>query len=120
MATQNWQAAKGAILNAYGVLPALVTDQAQGPMVREAQRHLAGWTLQPIAMLIAEELTAKLGQPVEIDVMRPVQAYDVSGRARALATIVEGMGKAKEAGLTPAEFNFAATLVNWGENDGAA
>jgi hypothetical protein len=32
--------------------------------VREGQRHLAQWTLQPIAALLAEEATAKLGGTV--------------------------------------------------------
>ena len=57
---------------------------------------------------------------VMIDVMRPVQAYDVSGRARAMTTIIEGLARAKELGLSPAEVNTALTLVNWGANDGAA
>lgn len=119
MALQSWQAARAGILNVYGVLPALLSENTTGPLVREAQRHLAGWTLQPMAQVMAEEATRKLGQPVEIDVMRPVQAFDVGGRARALATIIEGMAKAKEAGLSPAEFDFAAKLVNWGADDGA-
>jgi molybdenum cofactor biosynthesis enzyme MoaA len=76
--------------------------------------------LQPIAALLAEEATEKLGSAVMIDVMRPVQAYDVGGRARAMSTIIEGLAKAKELGLTPAEVNTALTMVNWGENDGAA
>lgn len=120
MATQSLEAARDAICCAYGVLPSLFASHAQGPLVREAQRHLAGWTLQPIAMLIAEEATAKLGGEVEIDVMRPPQAYDVGGRARALGAIIDAMAKAKEGGLSPDELNTAMTLVNWGENDGAA
>jgi phage portal protein BeeE len=113
MATQNWQAAKGAILNAYGVLPSLVADNAQGPQTREAQRHLATWTLQPIAMLMAEELTAKLGTDVQIDTLRPLQAYDAGGRARAMATVVEALARAKEAGVDP---DAAAKLVGWADD----
>lgn len=116
MATQNLAAARGAILNAYGVLPALVEPATTGPLIREAQRHLAGWTLQPMAMLMAEEASAKLGGKVEIDVMRPVQAYDVSGRARAMATVVQGLALAKEAGIDP---DAALRLVNWGRGDDA-
>ena len=119
MAAQSWQAARAGILNVYGVLPALLSEQAQGPLVREARRHLAGWTLQPIAQLIAEEATAKLGTPVEIDVMRPVQAFDVSGRARAMTTILEGMARAKEAGLSAQEFDIAEKLLNWGSDGNA-
>ncbi|MFN3955108.1 MAG: phage portal protein [Pararhodobacter sp.] len=112
MATQNWQAARGGILNAFGVLPSLLSDQAQGPLIREAQRHLATWTLQPLAMLMAEECTGKLGQPVTIDTLRPLQAYDAGGRARAMATIVEAMALAKEAGVDP---DVAARLVGWSD-----
>ena len=110
MAVEAHRAAKGAILSAYGILPALVADNAQGPLVREAQRDLAQWTLQPIAMCMAEELTAKLGAPVEIDVMRPLQAFDAGGRARAAATIVQAMAMAKEAGVDP---DAALKLVDW-------
>lgn len=116
MATQNLAAARGAILAAFGVLPALLDPATTGPMVREAQRHLAGWTLQPMAMLMAEEASGKLGSVVEIDVMRPVQAYDVSGRARAFATLVQGLQAAKDAGIDP---DAALRLVNWGRDDGA-
>ncbi|MDN5872796.1 MAG: phage portal protein [Sinobacteraceae bacterium] len=114
------EAARSSVMGVFGVLPALFDKQAQGPLVREAQRHLAGWMLQPIAMLLAEEATDKLGSDVMIDVMRPVQAYDVGGRARAMATIIEGLANAKELGLSPDEVNTALTMVNWGENDGAA
>ena len=55
-----------------------------------------------------------------IDLLRPVQAFDAGGRARALTTIVEAMAKAKEAGLSPGDMNAALTLVNWGEGDKAA
>lgn len=116
MATQNLAAARGAILNAYGVLPGLVEPSTTGPLIREAQRHLAGWTLQPMAMLMAEEASAKLGGKVEIDVMRPVQAYDVSGRARAMATLIQGLAQAKDAGIDP---DAALRLVNWGAGDEA-
>ncbi len=120
MTAETLEAARGAICATYGVLPALFHSQAQGPLVREAQRHLGGWMLQPIAMLLAEEATAKLGTEVQIDVMRPTQAYDVGGRARALGAVIEAMARAKELQLTPAEVNQALTLVNWGEGDKAA
>lgn len=120
MPPQTLAAARTGVLSAFGVLPALFEPAAQGPLVREAQRHLAMWTLQPLAMILAEEASAKLGTAVSVDTLRPLQAFDVSGRARALATIVEAMGRAKELGLTPAEINVAQTLVNWGADDGAA
>lgn len=114
------EAARGSVLTVFGVLPALVEKSTTGMLVREAQRHLAGWTLQPIAALIAEEATAKLGDEVTIDVMRPLQAYDAGLRSRAFGTIIEGMARAKELGLSPEEVNKAATWVNWGEGDNAA
>lgn len=120
MTAETLSAARDAVCGAFGVLPALFSGNAQGPLVREAQRHLASWTLQPIAMLLAEEASEKLGATIEIDVMRPVQAYDVGGRARALATIVQALAQAKEAGLAPGDMNAALTLVNWGEGDKAA
>lgn len=57
------QAARSGVFTAYGVLPSLFVDAAQGPLVREAQRHLAQWTLQPLAALMAEEASEKLGAP---------------------------------------------------------
>ena len=117
---ESWQAARAGILTAYGVLPALFADAAQGPLVREAQRHLCQWTLQPLAMLLAEEATEKLGVPIMIDTLRPVQAYDVGGRSRALSAILGALAQAKEAGLSEAEISMALTQVNWGPGDKAA
>ena len=120
MTRETLAAARESIAYAFGVLPGLLNPATTGPLVREGQRHLAQWTLQPIAMMLAEEATAKLGSEVMIDVMRPVQAFDVGGRARALATIVQALVQAKEAGLAPGDLNAALTQVNWGDGDGAA
>ena len=76
---------------------AMTATTATGPVVREGQRHLAQWCLQPIAALIGEEATDKLGEPVALDVMRPLQAYDAGGRARALSGIVAALAEAKAA-----------------------
>ena len=54
-----------------------------------------------IAALIGEEATDKLGGPVALDVMRPLQAYDAGGRARALSGIVAALAEAKAAGIDP-------------------
>jgi hypothetical protein len=89
--------ARQSVLGVFGLLPAFDSQMLMGPMAREIQRHLAQWCLQPIAGLIAEEASDKLGEAVEIDVMRPLQAFDGGGRARALTGIVEAMAKAKEA-----------------------
>ena len=81
-----------------------------GPMVREAQRHLAQWTLQPMAEQMAEEVTDKLGSAITLDVMRPLQAFDAGGRARAAMGIVKALAEAKEAGVDPAT---ALKMVDW-------
>jgi hypothetical protein len=65
-----------------------------------------------MADLMAEEATAKLGSAIKIDVMRNLQAFDVSGRARAMKTIIEAMAAAKAAGVDPAA---ALNLVDWGK-----
>jgi hypothetical protein len=106
-------AARDAILSSFGVLPSLFNRAATGPAIRESQRHLALWMLQPLAELLAEEATVKLGAPVRIDVMRPLQAFDAGGRARALSALVQTMAAAKEAGIAPADLAAAMHLVDW-------
>lgn len=102
MTAETLQAARAAISQAFGVLPALHNHAATGPVIREAQRHLAQWTLEPLAKLVAEEATAKLGGVVTIDVVRPLQAYDAGGKARAFSAIVGAMAQAKAEGIDPA------------------
>jgi hypothetical protein len=87
---------------------------ATGPVVREAQRHLAAWTLQPIGSLVAEEASVKLGATVAIDTILPLQAHDAGGRARALSAVIEAMGRARELGLSPADMAAAAQMINFG------
>ena len=113
MTAETLAAAREGILMAYGVLPSLVNRAATGPAVREAQRQLATWTLQPIAALLADEATAKLGQPVSIDTLEPLQAFDAGGRARALSAIVKTMAEAKKAGLAPGDLSAAFSMVDW-------
>jgi len=120
MTRETLTAARDAICGAFGVLPGLTNPATTGPMVREAQRHLATWMLQPLAMQMAEECTDKLGADVMIDTLRPLQAFDAGGRARALSTVIEAMARAKELGLSPDQVNAAMTLVNWGDGDKAA
>ena len=105
-------AARGAICMAFGVLPGMGSPATTGPLVREAQRHLAQWQLQPLAEGIAEEATEKLGTEIKLDVMRPLQAYDAGGRARALTAVVAALAAAKEAGVSPDQ---AMNLVDWKE-----
>ena len=103
MTKESLDAARGAICMVFGVLPGLVNPATTGPMVREAQRHLAQWMLQSIAAGIAEECTRKLGEQISLDVMRPLQAFDAGGRARAMPASVQTMALAKEAGVDPAQ-----------------
>ncbi|TCP39801.1 phage portal protein [Rhodovulum marinum] len=110
MAIEAMQAARDAIGAAFGVLPGLLNRATTGPMVREAQRHLAQWQLQPVAQLLAEEATEKLGATVQLDVMRPLQAFDAGGRARAMSAIIGALAQAKEAGIDPGQ---ALKLVDW-------
>jgi hypothetical protein len=74
---------------------------------------LASWTLQPIAELIAEEAGAKLGADVKLDVLRPTQAFDAGGAARALAALVQAMAEAKAAGLPPEALAAAFKRLDW-------
>lgn len=117
MAAETLSASRDAICGAFGVLPALFANNAQGPLVREAQRHLAQWTLQPVCELLAEEATEKLGGVVALDCITPLQAFDQGGTARALATVVQAMAQAKEAGLSPGDFGAAMKLVDWRDKD---
>jgi hypothetical protein len=114
MTAETLAASRDAILAVFGVLPALLNSATTGPMTREAQRHLAQWTLQPLAALLAEEAAAKLGGPVDIDVMSPLQAFDAGGSARAFVGLIDGLARAKEAGIDP---KAALAMLDW---DGAA
>lgn len=116
MTPETLEAARNGVQAAFGVLPGLFVSQAQGPLVREAQRHLAQWTLQPIAELIAEECTAKLGGSVTIDTMGPTQAFDAGGSARAFATLVQGLAMAKESGV---DAKAALAMLDWADGNAA-
>lgn len=105
--------ARDQINGAFGILPGLNNAATTGPMVREAQRHLAQWTLQPMAEAMAEEASEKFGLAVKIDTLRPLQAFDAGGRARAAVGIVQALVAAKEAGVDPA---MALKLVDWENN----
>ncbi|MDR4306968.1 phage portal protein [Chelatococcus sambhunathii] len=107
--------AKSEIYGVFGILPGLLNPATTGPLVREAQRHLAQWVLQPIAQLMAEEATAKLGTSVLIDVVRPAQAFDHGGKARALGAMLQAMATAKEAGLAPETVKDALGFIDWAE-----
>jgi hypothetical protein len=115
MSYETLESARNSVCGAFGVLAALFDRAAQGPLVREAQRHLAQWTLQPIAELIAEEASAKLGTPITLDTLRPTQAFDQGGAARAFTALVQGLAQAKEAGLSEAAVAAAFARLDWKE-----
>ena len=98
--TQTLAAARDAVCSVFGVLPSLLNTASTGPVIREAQRHLAMWQLQPMAGMIAAEASDKLGSPVTLDTLEPLQAYDAGGRARALKGAVDALAAAKAAGLS--------------------
>lgn len=116
MTAESLAAARDALALAFGVLPALMNRAATGPVVREAQRHLAQIVLQPIAQVLAEEASAKLGGSVLIDVVRPMQAFDAGGKARALATMVTALAQAKEAGIEGATLQDALAFIDWADD----
>jgi len=99
MATETLEAARGAVCAAFGVLPGMFNPATTGPLIREGQRHLAQWMLQPIATLLAQEASEKLGGTVAIDTMTPTQSFDAGGSARAFSTLIASLAQAKEAGV---------------------
>lgn len=110
MTRESLQAARSAIEMVFGILPGMTATAATGPLIREAQRHLATWVLQPMAVMMAQEASEKLGSTISIDTLRPLQAFDAGGRARAVTAIVKALAEAKEAGVDPAP---AMKLVDW-------
>ena len=107
--------AKGEVYSLFDILPGLTNPATTAALVREAGRHLAQLVLQPVANLMAEEATEKLGAAVAIDVVRPMQAYDHGGKARAVSTMLQAMATAKEAGLDPATVKDALQFIDWAE-----
>lgn len=103
--------ARDGIAQVFGVDPSMFAAAVNGGGLRETTRHLAQWTLAPIAALIAQELTEKLGQPVALDVIEPLQAYDQGGRARAFSGLIRGIADAKQAGMSDDQIAGALKLV---------
>lgn len=117
MAVQALQSSRDGVCSAFGVLPALFNNGTTGPLVRECQRHLAAWNLQPMAILLAQEASKKLGTTIKIDTMGPLAAYDAGARARSITAVVQAMALAKETGVDPQK---AMALLDWSkEAEGA-
>ena len=51
-----------------------------------------------------------------IDVVRPAQAFDAGGRARAFATMVAALAQAKEAGLDGQAVEDSLKFIDWAEH----
>ena len=87
------------VLSACGVPPMLAASKAGDTGQREAWRRFLHGTVQPVAVLVAEELSAKLDQEIRIS-FDALFASDLAGRARAFASLVKaGMPLEKAAGL---------------------
>lgn len=112
MTAESLAASRDGIAAAFGVLPGLFSPQTTGPLVREAQRHLVQFTLQPMAEVLAQEASDKLGSKVSLDLVSPLQAFDQGGRARAFATMIDGLAAAKEAGLSPEAIKAALQYID--------
>ena len=74
------------IYAACGIPPELAHGDADGTGRREAFRQLLVGTLQPWAGLIAAEAGDKLEAPVTLS-LRRLRAADITGRARAYASL---------------------------------
>ena len=86
------------VLAACGVPPGLF-GQGDGTGQRESFRRFLHATLQPLAALVADELSAKMGAPLALNLDR-LFASDLAGRARAFQSMVgAGMDPGKAAGL---------------------
>ena len=87
------------VLNACGVPPSLFSLRGDGTAQRESFRRLLHSTIQPLARILAAELSEKLESPIGLN-FDALFAADLSGRARAFQSMVGGgMDVAKAAGL---------------------
>ena len=86
------------VLAACGVPPALFSD-ADGTAQRESYRRFFSLTVEPLAAMLAGELSGKLEAEIKLGFSGRFAA-DLSGRARAFQSMVgAGMDAAKAAGL---------------------
>ena len=76
------------VLSACGVPPGLF-GREDGAGQRESFRRYMHSSLEPIARLIAQELSEKFETPIRIDLSR-IFASDLAGRARAFGSLVKG------------------------------
>ncbi|MYL11553.1 MAG: phage portal protein [Cenarchaeum sp. SB0669_bin_11] len=79
-----------------GVPPDLMLPGQQGAAQREAYRRFSNLTIQPVANLAAQELSAKLGAAITLNA-QPLAAADMAGKARAYGILVSNGYDADEA-----------------------
>ena len=72
------------IVNAYGVPATLFSAQGDGSGQREAWRRFWAGTMQPLAMLVQDELKMKLDMAATVT-LEALRASDEDGRSRAVA-----------------------------------
>ena len=83
-----WSQATKAIISAYGLPPALFSDDG-ATNTRESWRMALFSLLNPLGRMIEEEMSMKLGTGVELDYTE-LQASDLQGRARAFKSLIDG------------------------------
>ena len=85
------------VVAAMGIPSALYVG-ADGATVREAYRQLLTGTLQPLAILLSEELERKLEIPAVRFNFRRLAAADIAARARAFGTLAQAYAQAAAGG----------------------
>jgi hypothetical protein len=88
---------------------------ARRPLVRSCARlsvTLCSSCFSRWRKRFAQEASDKLGVKVDLDLVSPLQAFDQGGRARAFATMIEGLGNAKATGLTPEAIKAALAFID--------
>ena len=84
------QHVEASVLGCFGVgVPLGPAGLNDGTAAREAARRLWTLTIQPLAAVIAEELTRVFEVPVTLDYGRPSGMADLAARARAVGALVK-------------------------------
>ena len=92
---------KADIFGVYGIPSSI---HGTGGSARESYRQFLASTIQPLAKLVVEELSAKLDTPTLALDFTELRAADIASRARAFKQLVDaGMDKAKAASITGLE-----------------
>ena len=87
------------VLGACGISPSLFVERADGSAQRESYRRFYSATVEPLAALLASELSRKLETDISLS-FKSRFAGDLAGRARAFQSLVKGgMGISEAAGL---------------------